>query len=67
MVWGEMANAYVFTNQAAERLIREWMQVLKRDFNHPCIVTWVPLNESWGVPALRRDQAQQDYVRTLYY
>lgn len=67
MVWGEMANAYVFTNQAVERLTREWMQVLKRDFNHPCIVTWVPLNESWGVPALRRDQAQQDFVRMLYY
>ncbi len=22
---------------------------------------WVPLNESWGVPGLKTDQAQQDY------
>ncbi len=62
LVWGEMANAYVFSANAVERLTREWMEVLQRDYSHPCIVTWVPLNESWGVPALERDPAQQSYV-----
>jgi beta-galactosidase/beta-glucuronidase len=66
LVWGEMANAFVFSPQAVERLTREWMEVLRRDYSHPCIVTWVPLNESWGVPALESDRAQQDYVRALY-
>jgi beta-galactosidase/beta-glucuronidase len=50
LVWGEMANAYVFSPMAVERLTREWVDVLRRDYSHPCIVTWVPLNESWGVP-----------------
>jgi beta-galactosidase/beta-glucuronidase len=67
LVWGEMANAYVFTNTAVERLTREWLEVLKRDYNHPCIVTWVPINESWGVPALARDPSQRDFVRAIYY
>ncbi|MCL5996274.1 MAG: glycoside hydrolase family 2 [Chloroflexi bacterium] len=67
LVWGEMANAYVFTNTAIERLTREWLEVLNRDYNHPCIVTWVPINESWGVPSLARDTAQQSFVRALYY
>ena len=55
LVWGEMANAYVFSRTAVERLTREWMDVVRRDFSHPCIVMWVPLNESWGVPSLERD------------
>lgn len=66
LVWGEMANAYVFSQLAVERLTREWIDVLRRDYSHPCIVTWVPLNESWGVPSLERDPAQQHFVRAMY-
>jgi beta-galactosidase/beta-glucuronidase len=25
--------------------IDEWIEVLQRDFNHPCIIIWTPLNE----------------------
>jgi beta-galactosidase/beta-glucuronidase len=67
LVWGEMANAYVFSATAVERLTREWIDVVRRDYSHPCIVTWVPLNESWGVPNLERDATQRDYVRGLYH
>ena len=67
LVWGEMANAYVFSPAAVEQLTREWLEVLWRDYSHPCIVTWMPINESWGVPALESDPAQQDYVRGLYH
>jgi hypothetical protein len=67
LIWGEMANAYVFSPTAVERLTREWLEVLDRDYSHPCIVTWVPLNESWGVPDVARDPAQRHYVQALYY
>ena len=67
VVWGEMANAYRYSTQAAERLIREWMEVVRRDYSHPSIVTWVPLNDSWGVPSLRSSDEQRHYLRTLYY
>jgi beta-galactosidase/beta-glucuronidase len=66
LVWGEMANAYVYSLEAVARLTREWMEVVRRDYSHPCIVTWMPLNESWGVPNLERDPAQRAYVRALY-
>ncbi|HEY6410758.1 MAG TPA: sugar-binding domain-containing protein [Ktedonobacteraceae bacterium] len=67
LVWGEMANAYIFSPSAVGRLTREWMEVIARDFNHPCIVAWVPFNESWGVPNVARDAAQQHYVQALYH
>jgi hypothetical protein len=66
LVWAEAANAFVFSDRAAEMLTREWMSAVRRDYNHPCIVTWVPLNESWGVPDLDRSSQQRDFVRALY-
>jgi hypothetical protein len=66
LVWGEMANAYVYSDQAAEMLLKEWIDVLRRDYNHPSIVTWVPLNESWGVPDLDRSAQQRAFVQALY-
>jgi beta-galactosidase/beta-glucuronidase len=67
LVWGEMANAYVFSREAMERFTREWLDVIRRDYNHPSIITWVPFNESWGVPNAGQDPAQQNAIRALYY
>ncbi|WP_236793946.1 glycoside hydrolase family 2 protein [Amycolatopsis sp. GM8] len=67
LVWGETANAYEFGPTAVERLTREWLEILGRDRSHPCIVTWVPLNESWGVPDVTLSPAQADFARSLYH
>ena len=65
LVSSEMANAYLFDDQAVERFTREWIDAVARDYNHPSIIIWAPLNESWGVPNLR-DPRQQDYLKELY-
>jgi hypothetical protein len=67
LVWEEMPSAYRYTKRSVERLVREWIEVLKRDWNHPCIVSWVPFNESWGVPDLPDSPAQRNYVQALYH
>src|SRR5207237_3501648 len=46
VVWEEMPSAYRFTPTSVERLSREWTAVIARDYSHPCIVSWVPINES---------------------
>lgn len=66
-VWSEMANAYAFSNDAIARFTKEWMEVVERDYSHPSIVTWVPFNESWGVPNLPNDEAQRNFVRGIYH
>src|SRR5262249_43581322 len=35
--------------------------------SHPCIIGWVPFNESWGVPNLPDNEAERHYVRALYH
>jgi len=67
MLWGEMANAYDYSAAAVDRFTREWLSVVDRDRSNPCIVTWVPLNESWGVPDIALDAQQQAYASALYY
>ncbi|HWQ56752.1 MAG TPA: glycoside hydrolase family 2 TIM barrel-domain containing protein [Bryobacteraceae bacterium] len=67
MVWEEMPSAYRFNRQSIERLTREWTDVVARDVSHPCIVAWVPFNESWGVPDLPDSPAQRHYVQALYH
>jgi beta-galactosidase/beta-glucuronidase len=66
LVSGEMANAYLFDVEAVSRMTHEWIEVMKRDYNHPSIIIWVPVNESWGVPNLA-DPRQQAHVKGLYY
>ena len=53
LVSSEMANAYEFDDAYVARFTREWIAAVERDYNHPSIVIWVPINESWGVPNLR--------------
>lgn len=38
--------------------MKEWIDVIHRDYNHPCIVVWVMLNESWGLPRIGHDRRQ---------
>jgi beta-galactosidase/beta-glucuronidase len=65
LVSGEMANAYLFDEQYAGRFTREWIEAVERDYNHPSIVIWAPINESWGTPNLR-DPKQANHLKALY-
>ena len=65
LVWGEMAAAHVYTAEAVNHVMQEWTQAVRRDYNHPCIVAWTPLNESWGVPDIRTDARQAYHSRAL--
>jgi beta-galactosidase/beta-glucuronidase len=66
-VWEEMPSAYRFTMDSVQRLSREWTAVIQRDYSHPCIVSWVPINESWGVPNLPDNPRERHYVQALYH
>jgi beta-galactosidase/beta-glucuronidase len=66
LVWGELPSALEFDTDTIARLTREWLEVLERDASSPSVIAWVPFNESWGVPNLAGDPAQQHAVRALY-
>jgi beta-galactosidase/beta-glucuronidase len=65
LVSAEMANAQLFNEDYVARFTREWLEAVARDYNHPSIIIWAPINESWGVPNLR-DPRQQNHLKSLY-
>jgi hypothetical protein len=66
LVWGEMPNAREWSTQAEERLAAEWKRTVERDYNHPSIITWVPINESMGFPGLKESNpAQYAFVERM--
>lgn len=67
LVWGEMANAYSYSEDYVRKVTQEWQEAIERDYNHPSIVVWVPLNESWGVPNILIDKRQQQHALAMYH
>ena len=67
LIWGEMGNGYQFNEDYVERFDQEWMESVRRDINHPSIVTWTPVNESWGYTDLKNNIEQRNHIRSLYY
>ena len=59
MVWEEMPNAREWSLEAEEKLSAEWQRAVRRDYNHPCIIAWVPVNESMGFPGLAQEHFGQ--------
>jgi len=47
--------------------VREWTEVIERDYSHACVTVWVPFNESWGVPELTAVREQRHAVEALYH
>ncbi|MGE0129841.1 MAG: glycoside hydrolase family 2 protein [Blastocatellales bacterium] len=67
IVWGEMANAQEYNEDYAARFIDEWTQIVNRDYNHPSIIVWLPINESWGVNQILTNKAQQEHNKVMYH
>jgi beta-galactosidase/beta-glucuronidase len=66
LVSGEIANAYEYDEAYVARFTREWMEAVERDYNHPSVIMWVPINESWGVPDVT-DSRQVAHLRANYF
>ncbi|KAF2763834.1 beta-galactosidase [Teratosphaeria nubilosa] len=67
LVWGEMASTYNFSLESTSRFDSEWLESLRLGIAHPSIITWTPVNESWGYPDLGGQARQRDHIRSLYY
>ena len=50
LVWGESPSwglDYNSPGLPARNFLSEWREIVERDINHPCIIVWTPLNETY--------------------
>ncbi len=66
-VWGELPAAYVYSRNYVKRITDEWMEAILRDYNHPCIIVWTPLNESWGVFNIKDKKEEQSHSLAMVH
>jgi beta-galactosidase/beta-glucuronidase len=65
LVWSEMPSFHQHSAEAEHRLMREWADVVRLHRNHPCVVTWVPANESFGLGEIDTS-VRDDFLVRLY-
>lgn len=65
VVWDEMPSPFVFSRVdriAFERMLRE---AVARDRGHPCVVSWVLFNETWGILDIVWNENTRQWVRGM--
>ena len=65
LVWSEMPSGRVFSTELVTTLTAEWLALVCRDRAHPCVMAWVPFNESWGVWHQSTRPPQRAFVEAM--
>ena len=60
MVWAEFGDWGIDKENPQATYITQWLEVLNRDYNHPSIVGWCGLNETW-----KERTDKNDYLNDL--
>ena len=66
MVFGEAGNWGIDCSNMEHLtpFMLEWQREIARDFNHPSIIGWCPLNETWDCDNRHQND---DFIRAMYY
>jgi len=65
LIWEEAPAYFSLTSKAKEQFLTEWASIIFRDKHHPSVITWVPFNESWGLPCLTENRETQYWLHTI--
>ncbi len=65
LVWGEFGDWGIDRDAPPATYITQWLEVLERDFSHPSIIGWCPLNET-AQPIQERIVGLEDLTRGLF-
>ena len=67
LAWSEAAAAYQYSDGAVSEFVTEWMEIVRQNYNHPCIITWTPFNESWGITQVKTRRVEQHFTEAVYH
>ena len=72
MVWGEYGSwsMDITALEAAAIYLPEWLESVRRDYNHPALIGWCPFNETWDTNRHHNGKqikaANPDVLRLVY-
>ena len=67
LTWCEMPSSYNFNADEVAYVTKEWQEIVNTAKKFSSIITYVPINESWGVRKILVNREQQNFASSLYY
>ncbi|MBH0231350.1 glycoside hydrolase family 2 protein [Halobacillus yeomjeoni] len=67
VMWAEMPSSFLFSTTSMTRMMDESREMIEKHYNHPSVIIYTLMNESWGVNEIYHQPAQQNFVNALYY
>ncbi len=67
LTWCEMPSSYNFNSDEVSYVTKEWQEIVNTAKKFSSIITYVPINESWGIRKALVCKDQQNFAKSLYY
>ena len=67
LIWSEIPSFYLNTLASRQAYEKQFMKIIKQNYNHPSIITWTLFNESWGIEGILNNKVLQEWVNYIYY
>lgn len=67
LTWCEMPSSYNFNSDEVSYVTQEWQKIVNTAKKFSSVITYVPVNESWGIRKALTSFEQQSFARSLYY
>ena len=67
LTWAEFPSTFEFSQQSVNNTMHEIPAFVQKHINHPSIICYVAMNESWGINEISHNVKEQNFVNALYY
>ena len=67
LTWCEMPSSYNFNSDEISYVTKEWQEIVNTAKKFASVITYVPVNESWGIRKALTSAEQQNFAKSLYY
>lgn len=67
VMWAELPSTFEYGPITNENILREFHAFIKKHYNHPSVICYTLLNESWGINEVYTNIQQQHFINALVY
>ena len=67
VMWAELPSSFEYGAVANENILKEFHAFVKKHYNHPSVICYTLLNESWGINEVYSNVHQQNFINALVY
>lgn len=67
VMWAEFPSSFEYSPIANENTLREFHAFIKKHYNHPSVICYTLLNESWGINEVYTNKLEQNFINGLVY